>query len=396
MYLKFMSLSEIKDSSSQINILIGENGQGKTRLLDNIALNFKEDRTNLIIINNPRGKNLVKRSSKFLVPNHRVNDINSLVDKLIKQTFNLIKDNKYDDVESKFFKIARMLDYLGFESTIFFSVKDELLEKDFLTGDEFDGDYDESYVINSLLDYLDIQEDDMGNKYVCVDFIRDIYGEIENSIKFLYLIKYYWKEKIETHLISIKTRLVLNFNQLSSGEKNILLTIFFISISLSDTKKNILIIDEPEISLHPKWQIDYLENISDLFYLYDIKIYIATHSPLLLTNLFFDKEKKISLSYTIFHIMNSNIKIIEDESEKSIEAIYWNIFGILTPQSSFLSRKITELLNKLTLGEIPLDRVISELDIYIEASHDFNQLSWLRELKDKIIINSNKLQKGID
>lgn len=243
MYLKFMSLSEIKDSSSQINILIGENGQGKTRLLDNISLYFKEEKTNLITINNPRGRNLVKRSSKFLVPNHRVNNINLLVDKLIKQTFNLLENNKYDEVESKFFKIARMLDYLGFESTLFFSVKNEILEKDFLTGDVFDGDYDESYLISSLLDYLDIQEDDMGNKYICVDFIQDIYGEIENSIKFLYLIKYYWREKIETHLINKKTRLILNFNQLSSGEKNILLTIFFISISLSDTKKNILIID---------------------------------------------------------------------------------------------------------------------------------------------------------
>ena len=271
-----MSLSKIKDSSSQINILIGENGQGKTRLLDNIALQFKENRTNLITINNPRGKNLVKRSSKFLVPNHRVNDINSLVDKLLKQTFNLIENNKHDEVESKFFKIARMLEYLGFESTIFFSVKDDLLEKDFLTGDTFDGDYDESYVISSLLDYLDIQEDDAGNKYVCIDFIEDIYGQIENSIKFLYLIKYYWREKIETHLISIKKRLILKFSQLSSGERNIILTIFFISISLSDTKKNILIIDEPEISLHPRWQIDYLENISDLFYLYDIKIYLCT------------------------------------------------------------------------------------------------------------------------
>ena len=104
----------------------------------------------------------------------------------------------------------------------------------------------------------------------------------------------------------------------------------------------------------------------------------------------------ISLSYAIFHVKNSNIIVIEDENEKSIEAIYWNIFGILTPQSSFLSRKITELLNKLTLDEIPLERVISELDIYIEASHDFNQVSWLKELKEKIISNSEKLQRGID
>lgn len=40
--------------------------------------------------------------------------------------------------------------------------------------------------------------------------------------------------------------------------------------------------------------------------------------------------------------------------------------------------------------------MISELDIYIEASHDFNQVSWLKELKEKIISNSEKLQRGID
>ena len=81
-----------------------------------------------------------------------------------------------------------MLDYLGFESQIFFSVKDNNSKKDFLNDDIFDGDYDESYLISSLLDYLDIKEDDSGNKYVCIDFIEDIYGETENSIKFLYLI----------------------------------------------------------------------------------------------------------------------------------------------------------------------------------------------------------------
>lgn len=389
-----MGLSEIINSSSQINILIGENGQGKTRLLDHISLYFKEQKSNLIVINNPRGKNLVKRSSRFLAPNHKSNDLNSLITKLVKQTFFLLKQGKYNEIESKFLKIARMLKYLKFDDKILFSIKDELLEKDFITETLFDGDYDSSYVINSLIDYLDIVKDDQGNKYISISFSNDIYGDAENTIKFLFLIKYYWGEKIETHLISLKNRMILTFDNISSGEKNILITIFFISISLVDTKKNILIIDEPELSLHPKWQIEYLENISDLFYLNDIKIYIATHSPLILTDLFFSNENKVSISHSIFHVKNLDIKIIEDESEKSIEAIYWNIFGVLTPQSSFLSRKITELLNNLTLGRVSLDKVLLQLDIYIEASYDINQAKFLKELKKQIIDNESKLQQG--
>jgi len=390
-----MGLSEIINSSSQINILIGENGQGKTRLLDHISLYFKDQKSNLIVINNPRGKNLVKRSSRFLAPNHKSNDLNSLITKLVKQTFFLLKQGEYNEIESKFLKIARMLKYLKFEDKILFSIKDELLEKDFITDTVFDGDYDSSYIINSLIDYLDIVKDDQGNKYVSINFSNDIYGDAENTIKFLYLIKYYWGEKIETHLISLKSRMILTFDNISSGEKNILITIFF-SLSLVDTKKNILIIDEPELSLHPKWQIEYLENISDLFYLNDIKIYIATHSPLILTDLFFSNEKKVSISHSIFHVKNLDIKIIEDESEKSIEAIYWNIFGVLTPQSSFLSRRITDLLNNLTLGEVSLGDVLLELDIYIDASYDINQSTFLLDLKKQIIENGSELQQGIN
>ncbi|MDC5463117.1 hypothetical protein OHW92_13920, partial [Acinetobacter baumannii] len=175
-----MSLSELVESPSQINILIGENGQGKTRLLDNISIHFKDKKNNLIIINNPRGKNLVKRSSKFLIPTHKTNDLNSLVNKMIKKTFTLLENNRHTEVESQFNKIARMLNYLGFESRILFTVRSEILEKDFISDYyDFDGDYDESHVINSLIDYLDIEEDNQNNKYICIDFEKDIYGDIE-------------------------------------------------------------------------------------------------------------------------------------------------------------------------------------------------------------------------
>lgn len=384
-----MFLDTLLHSQSYINILIGENGHGKTRLLDKIAKNARKKNDNAIIINNARCKNLTRTSSNYLIPSNNGEDFNKVINKLIKDSFFLIQNNEYIKIESKFRQLAKVLNYLGYDQSLVFSVKKDLFERDFFMHDNFDGDYTEAHLVSSLLEYLHIVSDDSENKYICVDLNEDLFGGLENSIKFLYLIKYYWKEKYTTHLISSKTRYILEFNYLSSGERNILLAILFIISSLSENKKNILIIDEPEVSLHPKWQIEYLEKINDLFYLSNTKIYIATHSPLILTDLFFQREEKISINHSIFHVENSNIKLIENDDEKSIESIYWNIFGILTPQSSFLSRKITEMLNELTRGKLSIEQVINTINIYIKSSYDKNQINLLNKLKSEIKEKSN-------
>ena len=42
---------------------------------------------------------------------------------------------------------------------------------------------------------------------------------------------------------------------------------------------SILILDEPEINLHPEWQIKYAEMIVEMQKLFDLRIVITTHSP---------------------------------------------------------------------------------------------------------------------
>ena len=61
--------------------------------------------------------------------------------------------------------------------------------------------------------------------------------------------------------------------------------------------ENIVLIDEPELSLHISWQRDFVENLLELLVEqsrygdeadgpHDVKIIIATHSPSILTNHF--------------------------------------------------------------------------------------------------------------
>lgn len=65
---------------------------------------------------------------------------------------------------------------------------------------------------------------------------------------------------------------------LSSGERQIL--ILFTYLKFYNKQRSIFIIDEPELSLHPKWQEDFLEAVRRLTPV-GTQLMIATHSPII-------------------------------------------------------------------------------------------------------------------
>jgi predicted ATPase len=63
---------------------------------------------------------------------------------------------------------------------------------------------------------------------------------------------------------------------LSSGERQILILLTF--LAFTDNQRGIFIVDEPELSLHPKWQSEFLEAFIALKPA-ETQLLIATHSP---------------------------------------------------------------------------------------------------------------------
>ena len=78
---------------------------------------------------------------------------------------------------------------------------------------------------------------------------------------------------------------------LSSGEKQLLILLTYIRYN---SKLQLFIIDEPELSLHPKWQEEFLDAIEVLMPK-ESQLILATHSPEIVG----DNEKycKILLPY---------------------------------------------------------------------------------------------------
>ncbi len=78
--------------------------------------------------------------------------------------------------------------------------------------------------------------------------------------------------------VLLKTGGVLNdLTKLSSGEQNEIYLLFKLIFEVPN--KSVLLIDEPELSLHVAWQLQFIKDIKEIVKAREIQIVIATHSP---------------------------------------------------------------------------------------------------------------------
>ena len=78
--------------------------------------------------------------------------------------------------------------------------------------------------------------------------------------------------------VLLKTGGVLkDLTKLSSGEQNEIFLLFKFIFELPE--KSVLLIDEPELSLHVAWQLQFIKDIKEIAKTRDVQIVIATHSP---------------------------------------------------------------------------------------------------------------------
>jgi len=77
----------------------------------------------------------------------------------------------------------------------------------------------------------------------------------------------------------------VDMHTFSTGEKQIIFRVGHLLKDLKNLNQALILIDEPETSLHPKWQKKYVQYLSDVFKGLDIQFIIATHSPYILQGL---------------------------------------------------------------------------------------------------------------
>ncbi len=151
----------------------------------------------------------------------------------------------------------------------------------------------------------------------------------------------------------------------SSGELSLISSIMYLSTTIEEGA--VVLIDEPENSLHPSWQKNYVKNLMDIFFYYQPKIIIATHSPLIIS------DSEIWVEGTqIFKSKNFEFTL-QRTDQINIEEIFFKLFDTVTPQNRYLSNYLIDKLNELAAGEITLERIKTILDDVKENSYDEKQ-----------------------
>jgi hypothetical protein len=172
-----------------------------------------------------------------------------------------------------------------------------------------------------------------------------------------------------------------------SGEICFITTVAFISTQIN--RRSVIAIDEPDTSLHPTWQQSYVRTLLDLFHHYEPRILISTHSPIIISG------AEAANGEVLVYEMNDGEPRIYQHAKLSLEEMYDQLFGLITPKNHHLSQRAVSLLNDLNAGDRNLNEVLGDLEALRTKSYDQSQQSVIATFEDMARrLESMKQERG--
>ncbi len=351
-------------------ILAGENGCGKTSLLDiiyefsnfsKIHLKNNEERNFRIILSISEFEILKKEMQleNYDYPKE-ISIMFSKTSKLIVKDVILVYDNKEISLSNKliflnnsFAKIAKIFKTIYSTTEInYFPKESKLIE-----AIELDNEIIKSYSSSSSDLATSIQKMfisiDANDSLEVTKWIRNNEGKVppkslvdirinrfKNAFKYIFESLNYNDIKIENEnrIVYFNSNDVeIPISKLSSGEKQIIFRGAFLLKDIESIKGSPILIDEPEISLHPKWQKKILGYYQNLFLNIDgvqeSQIFVSTHSPFVIHGERGMKDKVIVLckEKNIINILDNPTYPIGDEEVLIKQAFNLNLFKFDKP-----------------------------------------------------------------
>ncbi|MFY0599335.1 MAG: AAA family ATPase [Cyclobacteriaceae bacterium] len=140
----------------------------------------------------------------------------------------------------------------------------------------------------------------------------------------------------------IKSDKTLSLSQTSAGENHIVMSLLGILANIKND--SLVLIDEPEISLHPNWQMKYIHMLKHMFKTENgCHFIIASHSHFIVSDL----EKESSSIISIKQVG----KILQAESLSEPETFGWSaeqvlfdVFNVATSRNYYLNNLISDIL----------------------------------------------------
>ena len=144
----------------------------------------------------------------------------------------------------------------------------------------------------------------------------------------------------------------VDWEWISSGERNLLQCMGNILCYIDS--HSLVIIDEPETSLHPKWQSRYIADLMGLFKAYPFcHFIISSHSHFLASSLSKKSSSIISLSVNDDGITHESRELPVDVEGSSAERILYEVFGVATSRNWYFEQDLKKMVQYMEEYRIP-------------------------------------------
>ncbi|EOW6929730.1 AAA family ATPase [Serratia marcescens] len=390
---EMLNAKKILISQKDYFILVGKNGSGKSRLLHDLAESFHDVGYSTVTVSNTL-------FDKFEVHPKSLN-YNYIGSKLGRNfPAQAIKNTLSTESQTKVSRIFSVLNYIGYEQKIGIKVKFRKKFKDAIR-----------YSKNESGDYYPIFFDSSDQKIP--DELKMAIDKAIHQIKHGYSIlawltsndNVFYEGNFDSYLCLLKFERVLKkakiisnievflskddyafpLSQASSGELSFIALLVHISFCVNDN--SFIFIDEPENSLHPKWQNEYLELLRGAIGYNKCKVVVATHSPLIITSI--SESNQVS----IYKRGVNGFKEV-DSYDDNAEELYIDYFDTLTPKNRALSNRCVDIIDQLTIGEISLQTARDRLSKFEGMANDSAQKEFILGVNSLLTKVSYKNRKA--
>jgi predicted ATP-binding protein involved in virulence len=267
--------------------------------------------------------------------------INDFVKNLSTNNKSYIKFDRYDEEKEK-----TLIETLNYESSLKeYKIGSRLVEQEAPIKQYFknniiylptDTHHNIEPIENIITEYLKqvVWEDNNTPQEAYIEikgFINSIFDEFSINISFDSL------DKNEKVIFTNKNGDKFPLNKISTGEKTLLSKAFYLFIQ--NIRDKVILIDEPELSLHPSWQSKILKLYEKFAEEYNCQIILSTHSPHIIGSA---KKEYIR----ILKIKDNKVEAINNlEYSYGLETdkILTQIMGLDTTRTPTVAKKIALL-----------------------------------------------------
>lgn len=202
------------------------------------------------------------------------------------------------------------------------------------------------------------------------------------DLNYIYKLKQYDLVQA-TSVVFYKNGKQIASEEMSSGEFAMLSMVLSISTASSDSH-TLILIDEPELSLHPNWQMTIIDNLDRALKDQVCHLLIATHSHMLVSDLPMNRSSVSQWEKDDDGNLIAN-RIGENTYGWSAEEVLLKVFKTATDRNRYFGERIAKLLEQMGNDTISKEAVADELNELQEISQHLSDVDPMKMVLNTII-----------